>query len=314
MSDHATQRDDDVTFQLAYGGPGAAGSMSVTELAPALLAFNEFIERSNEVLNGEKSVLELRVLANFESGSFDVNFRLHQTLLDSAAAMLPALATLTPSQILDVAVGTYERTKEVISGAAKIYKALRGEKPKEIKSGEQNDTRIIVIGNNNTIVTDVNSAKLYNDDRARNALTRAAEPLTRAGFDTFSIKRNDELVERLEPPDVSSIYFSDVQGDYIPENPDGQTRNVWVRVVKPNFDGGRWSFHDGSAKFGAELEDKDFQAKVNNREQGFFKGDTFLIRLRSFQHHDKNGNLTTRNVVEKILDQREGPRQKKLLN
>jgi hypothetical protein len=302
------------TFQLAYGGSEVArGSTSVRELAPALAAFNDLIERSNELLNGEQSKVELRVLADFESGSFDVNFLLHHILIDPAAAMLPTLGTLSAKQILDLVVGTYDKTKGLISGVAKIYKALHGEKPKTIRKGNTNETSIIVIGNNNTIVTDVNSAKLYNDDRVRNALTRAARPLTHNGIDSMVLKRNDEVIETLKSDDVGSIYLPEVRGGDISNN-GGVPREIWVTVVKPNFDGGRWSFNDGSAKFGADLEDNDFQAKVNHRDQGFYKGDTFLIRLRSIQHIDKNGNLTTRNVVEKVLDQRDGPRQQKLLS
>lgn len=301
------------TFQLAYGGTDVArGSMSVRELAPALSALDDLIERSNELLNGENSRVELRVLADFEYESFDVNFLLHQVLVDPAAAMLPTLGMLNAKQLLDVVVGTYDKAKGFVSGVAKIYKILHGQKPKEIRNGDIKDTRIIVIGDNNTIVTDVNSAKLYNDDRVRNVLTRTAQPLTRSGYDSMKLKRNNEIIETLQTGDVGTLYLPDVNsGEFTGDG--GAPRELWVKVVKPNFEGGRWCFHDGSNKFGADLEDTDFQAKVNRRDQGFYKGDTFLVRLRSIQHHDKNGNLNTRNIVEKVLDQREGPRQQKLL-
>jgi hypothetical protein len=137
-------------FQLAYGGPGVAnGSMDVRELGPALMALSELMERSNELLNGNTSTVELRVLAEFETGSFDINFLLHNTLADSVAVMLPTLAALTPHQLLDSIVGTYSKTKDIVSGVAKLYKALRGEKPKEVRDGKQKDTRVFVFGNNN---------------------------------------------------------------------------------------------------------------------------------------------------------------------
>jgi len=314
ISDTAAETEASSTFQLAYGGSDVVrGSMSIGELVPALAGLNDLIELSNEILNGDGSRVDLRVLAEFESGSFDVNFLLSHHLLDAAAAALPTLGALNSSQILDLVVGTFDKTKTIISGVAKVYKALHGEKPKEIRSGPTNDTWIIVIGNNNTIVTDVNSAKLYGDDRVRNALTRAAVPLTHDGIDSLTFKRNDEVVETFDREDVGSIEWPEAASKASVEA-DGGTREIWVRVVKPNFDGGRWSFHDGSAKFGAELEDRDFQAKVNLREQGFYKGDTFLVRLRSVQHLDKNGGLTTRNVVEKVIDQRQGPRQQRLLS
>jgi hypothetical protein len=312
-SEPAVEKLASEAFQIAYGGSDVArGSMNVRELAPALAALDDLIERSNELLNGEKSRIELRVLADFESGSFDVNLLLQHVLVDPSAALLPTLGALNAKQLLDVVVGTYDKAKGLISGVAKIYKVLHGEKPKEIRNGDTKETRILVFGNNNTIVTDVNSAKLYGDARVRNALTRAAQPLTHSGINSMALRRNDEIIETLDAEDVGSIDLADAKTG---ETPDGKgaPRELWVRVVKPNFDGGRWSFHDGSAKFGAELEDSDFQARVNRRDQGFYKGDTFLVRLHSIQHIDKNGNLSTRNVVEKVLDQREGPRQQKLL-
>jgi hypothetical protein len=308
-----TEGEANSIFQLAYGGPSVAnGSMNVRDLAPALAALAELVERSNELLNGNTSNVELRVLADFESGSFDVNFLLHSSVAEGVAALLPAFVALTPQQLLDVIVGTYGKTTEIISGLAKLYKALHGEKPKEIRDGQQKDTRVIVIGNNNTVITDVNSARLYSDDRIRAALTKAADPLVRDGVDTLTLKRNNQVIETLEREDVGADSSSALNNVSHESDPQG-TRDIWVRVVKPNFDGGRWSFHDGSAKFGAELEDKEFQEKVSRREQGFYSGDTFLIRLRSIQHLDKNGGISTINIVEKVIDQREGPRQQALL-
>lgn len=296
-------------FQLAYDGRSVAdGTMDVRDLAPALAALGELLNRSNDLLNGESSAVTLRVVAGFDKGSFDVNLLLDQWIRDPAVATLPTLGSLSAQQILDIVLGTYDKAKGVITGAAKIYKAAKGERPTETKQGINANTNILVFGSNNTIITDPATARLYNDERVRDAITRAAEPLLKDGVDNLKVKRSNRIVETLERPDVGQLSGSDLTTIARPEMPN-PSRDIWVRVVKPNFDGGRWSFHDGSAKFGAELEDKAFQARVNSREQGFFAGDTFLVRIRSEQHIDKKGNLTTRNVVEKVLDFRRSPRQ-----
>ena len=302
------------TFQLEYHGNEVdSGSMAVNELATALAAVGDAFRVASEILNGEGLTVDLRVLARFEANSFDINFVLHHILRDDMAAMLPAITAANPKQLLDAVLGTYDRAKDIVSGAAGVYKALRGEKPKEIREGSTGDVRIVVFGNNNTIVTEVNSARIYEDARFRNALTRAAEPLSTRGIDSLTIRREDQMVETLEQQDINAPAADEMLLEGEDGKAEGNTREIWVRVVKPNFDGGRWSFHDGSAKFGAELEDREFQSRVNQREVGFFKGDTFLVRLRSIQNIGKNGVLTTRNVVEKVLDQRLVSRQHNLI-
>jgi hypothetical protein len=300
------------TFQIAYKGRGVVnGTMESKELAIALSGISDLMERSNLLLNGDNSVVNLRVLSDFESGSFDINFLLDHNLRDAAAALLPALGAMSAPQILDTVFGTYEKAKGILSGAAKVYKALRGEKPKETRDGAETNTKILVFGNNNTIITDVNTARLYNDDRVREALSKTADPLLRPGYESLSVNRDGREIETLESVDIPAISISEV-GSTTSEGKASPTRELWVRVVKPNFDGGRWTFHDGSAKFGADVEDKAFQARVNSREQGFFNGDRFLIRLRSSQHIDKNGGLITTNVVENVLNYVEAPKQHSL--
>jgi hypothetical protein len=300
-------------FQLAFDGPAVAdGSMDVREITTALQGLDDLVQRSNELLNGETSKVTLRVVAGFEKGSFDVNLFLDQGLRDSLAVMLPALSALNASQILDIVLGTYGKVGDIVSGAAKIYKAFKGARPIETKSGDRANTTVLIFGDNNTVVTDSGTARLYNDDQVRAALTRTAQPLLHGGVDKLEVKRASQLIEKLERPDVGeSVGLELVSAQGLDEK--GPTRDIWVRVVKPNFDGGRWTFHDGSAKFGAEVEDRGFQERVDRREQGFFAGDTFLIRLRSIQHIDKNGGISTRNMVEKVLDQRLAPRQRRLL-
>jgi hypothetical protein len=160
---------------------------------------------------------------------------------------------------LDLALGTYDKAEEMVSGAARIYKAFNGARPLESKSGSQANTSILVFGNNNTVIADSGTVRLYSDDRVRSALTRAAGPLLHDGVDHLEVRRDTQVIERLERPDIGLSPAAELTLG-LEEEPKAPTRDIWGRVVKPNFDGGRRTFHDGSAKFGADVEDQGFQA------------------------------------------------------
>ncbi|HEX3985726.1 MAG TPA: hypothetical protein VHX13_03865 [Acidobacteriaceae bacterium] len=246
-------------FQLKYEGPAVDdGTMDVRDLAPSLEALGDLISRSNDLLNGENSTVTLKVLAKFDKASFDVSFLLNHVLADSAATMLPVVGSCSAAQILDLALGAYEKAKGVLSGAARIYKAVRGEKPLGARPGEQANTTVLVFGNNNNIVADSGSARLYGDDRIRAALRKTATPLIRGGVNGLEVRRSKQLVERLEPRDIGEAPDLELTTNS-EEEPRSPTRDLWVRVVKPNFDGGRWTFHDGQRNLAQRLRTKAFK-------------------------------------------------------
>jgi len=137
---------------------------------------------------------------------------------------------LNESQILDVVLGTYEKAKDIWSGAAKIYKAFKGEGPVETRPGECANTTVLVFGNNNTVIADSNTARLYNDDRVREALTRAAKPLLCEGVEKLDVTRANNLVERLERSDVGQLPAQDLTSSTEADTA-GKPRDLWVRVV-----------------------------------------------------------------------------------
>ena len=302
-------------LNVVFDGPDmAAGTMDVFQLAPALLSAAGLITRSNELLNGPDSVATVRVDAQFHKGSFGVTLQVIQDVKEHAEAVLPSLGLLTASGLIENVFGAVEKGKEVISGAMKLYRLVKGEKPDSVLPNRQ--TRLTAVnfgsGSINQIIVTPETARLYDDDQFRELMGRMAAPLKTVGIDSLEIKSGDDVIEELREADLPETEMATDQfelPDDIPVNP---KREMLVRIVKPNFDGGRWSFSDGSSKLGATVEDKDFLEQVARREIGFFKGDTLRIQLRTSQHIDANNRLITENVVEKVLEVRQGTTQRLL--
>jgi hypothetical protein len=130
----------------------------------------------------------------------------------------------------------------------------------------------------------------------------------REGIDELRVRKDNEVLDSIRredlPEPVDGSDEAPASSTY-PRKP----RELLVRVVKPNFDGGRWSFSDGASKFGADVEDRGFQERVKSREIGFFQGDTLRILLRTDQHIDSKNRLITTNVVEKVLEYKPGAQQ-----
>ena len=74
---------------ISYDGEAVrAGVMDVQDLAPALMAASTLLRKTNQVLNGDRSTIQLKVRSDFRKGSFDVNLIVDQSLIDQAKAFL----------------------------------------------------------------------------------------------------------------------------------------------------------------------------------------------------------------------------------
>jgi hypothetical protein len=81
-----------------------------------------------------------------------------------------------------------------------------------------------------------------------------------------------------------------------------------------NFEKGKWGFSDGAASFSAEITDEAFRRQLDERDRGFFKGDTLVVILAISQVIDEGGaTFQTTYEIEKVLDHRHAPRQQPLL-
>ena len=91
-------------------------------------------------------------------------------------------------------------------------------------------------------------------------------------------------------------------------------RDAWLKIVSVHFrDGYKWRFSDGGERpFTAEMEDAEFQTKVQEGLVALNANDAIRCRLREEQSLSASSLLKII-YVEEVLEHRPGARQMNLL-
>jgi hypothetical protein len=322
MADERESRD---SFQLIYDGNDIHdGEMDVSVLAPALLAVGELFKAADETINGSSTVVTTSVKADFHVGSFEIVLSVEQHLRDTAISLFPAFHLLGADKLISIVVGDVidkakekleKKVPEVITGLLKLLGVLKGEKPEAIRHDESTNTKLFVLGNNNTIYVENNTAALYEDNSTRSAANRIASPLNRAGISTLKAKRRASEVASLQIRDFPtvetplSLDTARLENELMVAAPAPQ--ELVVRIMKANFAGGKWSVSDGGKPFEVSMDDNDFKARVQAREVGFFDGDLYRVEMATSQKITGQRVSTSRSIV-KVIEAVRQPEQRTL--
>ena len=71
--------------RIAYAGPALTdGEMDVRELAPALIAFAEFVSNAGRAIGCERNIKVMLNQDSLNKGSFDITFILNMSILEQA--------------------------------------------------------------------------------------------------------------------------------------------------------------------------------------------------------------------------------------
>ena len=90
-------------------------------------------------------------------------------------------------------------------------------------------------------------------------------------------------------------------------------REALLKVVTANFEKGKWKFSDGGSKFNASIADPVFQQKLDDRQEGFFKGNVLRAVIKTEQTEKTNGKIQTQYTIEEVLEHRQVGTQQRLL-
>jgi hypothetical protein len=300
----------EVTFQLAYDGESVRnGSMDVADLAPALLAVGELITEANRILNEDRASVAVRVESDFKKSSFEISLIVDQGVIDQAKAILTGHGITNADALLHILFGG--TSVAAITGLIKIFKALKGEKPKEITIiNNNNNTTIIETASGNMLSgVDRSSAALYGDDSVRETLGKVVKPLDRPGIDTLVIRKNKEVLERVSKDEAP--YF---HPQPIPDRADDppvvdDTRVRVLEIVRLAFRKGIKSrFSDGTVEFEADVTDDVFLKQIE-RGESFAKGDALRVYLRQKTWRDRDGKLRSEYEVAEVVEHLKRPTQ-----
>lgn len=301
-------------FEIAFeGDPFDDGEIDVRDLAPTLLAFGNVVQAANKALNGDRADARLKVAAT-DHGSFvaaltmDVGWL--TDMLDAVSAHPQRVVAADQLMDLLIKAGTI-----VGGGAVGLFAAIKvlgGKRPEKVEPRGGGTTEITI--NQTALVVDDRTVALLQDLPTREAVEDLGAKAARVdGLDNLRIGTDSDEAEavRFARSDLPSLMVPPE-----PDEPDTEIthRDAWLKIVSVHFrDGYKWRFSDGGeGPFTAEMEDAEFQNKVQEGLVALNANDAIRCRLRDEQSLSASSLLKTV-YVEEVLEHRPGARQMNLL-
>jgi hypothetical protein len=301
-------------FEIAFEGePFDDGEIDVRDLAPTLLAFGNVVQAANKALNGDRADACLKVAAT-DQGSFvaaltmDVGWL--SDMLDAVNAHPQRV--VAADQLMDLLIKAGTIAGGSVVGLFAAIKVLRGKRPEKVRSRGDGTTEIKI--NQTTLVVDDRTVALLQDLPTREAVEDLGAKAARVdGLDSLRIGVDSDDAEavRLARSDLPSLKVP-------PETDEPDTeithRDAWLKIVSVHFrDGYKWLFSDGGGRpFTAEMEDAEFQNKMQEGLVALNANDAIRCRLREEQSLSASSLLKIV-YVEEVLEYRPGARQMNLL-
>jgi hypothetical protein len=296
-------------LSISYDGEMVrTGLMDVQDLAPALLASSTLIQKTNRLLNGETTSINVQVKSDFRRGSFLVNFVVDQSLLEQAKNFLLQHPNIKEAkEILETLFFYAGIPISATASFFKLIKFLRNRKPDSVTIEDKSNTVTMVLGDQH-ITVNQNTYHLYQDPEARRAASALVEPLNREGIDSLEIRRGNE-VETVTKEEAPAFSVAQLEGEVLLDN----VTESWLSIVALSFNPDhKWRFSTGGSTLTANVIDPMFWSRVHKHQEKFEEGDQLQVALRTFTYRDLLGKLQTRYTVERVIEHVHTAKQSKL--
>lgn len=284
---------------IAYCGAAVDnGTMDVRDLAPALLAFSDFIADANKVINQDSSQISVRVNADFHQGSFEIQLAVIKTLAQQIQELWDSSGVDAGGILALLGLGVAASD----CGLIDLIKRVGGRVVKSITESKEQPGKSLISfeGDNNIVVVDSKVAQLYRDTNTRKNIEKVLSPLGRDGIDAFEIRNagESEIVKRVSKDERK--YFKAPEGSEDMTNV--STQVVWVKILNISFEGLKWKLLLGDAKIRATINDEDFKARVDKRRVQFGKGDMLKVVLETTQNINGGGDIVSQYAVLEVKE------------
>ncbi|MES1931916.1 hypothetical protein T35B1_04868 [Salinisphaera shabanensis T35B1] len=291
-------------FIITYDGPALKNSeMDARDLAPALIAISDLVDRANEIVNHERATSRVIVRASFRSGCFGIDMGIVQSTGQWALDLLKSDAVVAAAT-LGALIGL---GSSVATGLIYVLKKIRGRPIRKVVSLDNDRIQIVV--DDERIETEMRVLELLRDPAVRKAIQRVVyEPLERDGIDEFAAQSS---------PDSKPVIVSKEERHAFKAPPDPENEEIEetiseepLQLVSVAFrDENKWRVSDGSSTFYAAMNDPEFNREVELGNARFSSNDLLYVRLLRRRYLDGQGNLKTDVEILKVLDHKKGERQ-----
>lgn len=278
----------ELRLQLRYEGPDVdRGRMSAVELGPVIFAIGDAVGRTSRLLYGDEKRIQLEVRADFEHGSFGIEF----------FAVSPTAQLVPPLSLDDLA--RIATILGLVGGVPGMIGFVRWLARRKIERIEESGDSYVVHVEGDSVVLSVTDFKVFTDPVIRKDMTALVAPLEEDRVTGLEIRAGDS-----DPVHVTSSERDDFDIKGLPGEDISEEKSVQVlEVLSPSFQrDNKWYFAQGEAKYYATIEDEDFLARVEGREERFGKDDALRVEMVVDVTRDEAGKLRFDRRITRVLE------------
>jgi len=295
-----------MNLQLIYDGDGLKNhEINPRDLSVAILGLDGVLNEANKTLNSSKTKIQVKVKSNLEAGSFKINFRIDQNLIEQAKDLLT-------SNSVDAALNASAIASLVFGGAVSLWKLIKFLKNRKPTKKYEKDGLVIIEINDEKFETKEEVLRLYENWQLRKYLEEMVSPIAKEGIDLCLLKlekeedfcdlRREEFEYFKCPPAKEIMIDEPVKF------------NTNLNIISLSFkDKNKWYVNDGQSTFYVTIEDLDFLRRVDENEE-FGKGDILKVLIRREQFLNEEQKLRTEYFIEEVLEHKKPYQQMSLFN
>jgi hypothetical protein len=302
------QDQNKVNFSIRYDGPALSNhEMDIKDLAPALLSFGELLEKTNQLINGTDTKLNVMLRAT-EEGSIEIHLSTVQDFMGQMVSLLSGTGTtaiVNTFTLLQI-IGFF---KNGDNNLFNIIKWIKNRPVKTISKLEDGNCKI-ELANGEAKVCKEWVIKLFQNFEVRKRTESIVyTPLTRDGIDSVSFHSKEAQGEEVTKEEAPYFQCPQPQDQKINDT----AYEAVFRIISLAFkEDNKWRLHDGDSAINVTITDTEFLKKISENAVAFSKDDILKCKVHLMQYQTMDG-LKNEYFIEKILEHKFAARQMFLL-
>lgn len=292
------------SFRVTYDGAALRdGTMSVRDLAGALLAVGKAIEEANRVFNGDRAKISVTVKA-VKPGSCTIELLCDQSLFQMVKDFFSGEDVIAISTLLSLlGFSVKDMAKGSTSTLLRFLKWARGRRVKKVVEVKEGVVTVVLDDGTQVDVPEP-VLKLYKDVNVRRSLSDMTKPLEQEGIDTMATGDGGD-VELVSKGDLAAFAPPEIDDEPLTSDEYKKAFSIYSLAFK---DDNKWRLFDGQNTISAKMADEGFLKRIEENQETFTKGDILVCRIQTSQWRTAAG-LKTEHTVLEVVEHHSAARQ-----